>query len=668
MPKYHGNGRSRRGRRALARSANPLGLILICLLTSLPSTAQRPSPAPSEEWPAYGRDPGGSRFSPLTQINRENVGRLRVAWTYRTGDNGENFASGGKRAFEATPLMVDGTLYLSTPTNRVVALDPATGARRWAYDPKVDPSRDYSEVTSRGVATWADSTRPLGARGHRRIFVGTIDARLIALDAETGAPCVDFGTGGQVDLTRGLRLVDAGDYQVTSPPAIIGDLVVVGSSIGDNRRTDVERGVVRAFDARTGALRWSWDPIPLVNDDPAAPTWKDGSAARTGAANAWSIISADAERGLVFVPTGSPSPDFYGGERKGSNLYANSVVALRASTGKVVWWFQGIHHDLWDYDIASQPTLLTLRRDGAEIPAVAMTTKVGHLFVLHRETGKPLFPVEERSFPKSDVPGEEAAPTQPVPTTLPLLAPQGLRAEDAWGATPTDRDWCRDRIKSLRSEGVFTPPSLQGTLVFPGNVGGVAWGGAAFDPARQWLVVNTNRLVTVVKLVPRADLKAARAATTGDRLSGEFGTQSGTPYAMYREILASPSRLPCNAPPWGTLAAIDLVSGAKRWEVPLGAFELPGGGDPILGSPNLGGPMVTAGGLVFIAAAMDGYLRAFDVESGAELWKSKLPAGGQATPMTFGLPNGKQYVVIAAGGHGKLGTPLGDSVVAFALP
>ena len=643
-----------------------LALAVACAPAAPAQDRKRQPSTAEDEWPAYGRDPGGSRYSPLTQITRDTVKRLQVAWTYRTGDTGGDSVARDKRAFEATPILVEGTLYLSTPFNRVVALDPRTGAPRWVFDPKVDPSLRLSEVTSRGVSTWVDPGKRPGARNRRRIFIGTIDARLIALDAETGRPCEGFGVDGQVDLTSGIRIVDRGDYQVTSPPAVIGDLVVVGSSIGDNRRTDVERGTVRAYDARTGALRWSWDPIPVSGRDPAASTWKAGSAERTGAANAWSIISADPERGLLFVPTGSPSPDFYGGERKGANRHANSVVALRASTGAVVWAFQAVHHDLWDYDIASQPSLIVVRRGGRQIPAVAVTTKVGHLFILHRETGEPLFPVEERPVPKSTVPGEEASPTQPFPTSLPPLAPQALRPGDAWGLTPADRDWCRARIEKLRWEGLFTPPSLEGTLIFPGNIGGVAWGGAAFDPQRQLLIVNTNRLATVVRLIPRPDLQAARENTGENRLGAEFGAQIGTPFAMYREPLLTPSGLPCNPPPWGALAAIDLATGSKRWEVALGEFRVPGAGIAIAGTPNLGGPLVTAGGLVFIAATMDSSLRAFDVETGDEVWKAQLPAGGQATPMTYSV-GGKQYVVIAAGGHGKIGTPLGDYVVAFTL-
>jgi quinoprotein glucose dehydrogenase len=639
-------------------------IIAACLLLNLNLVAAKDHANRDAEWPAYGRDPGGSRYSPLSQINRDNVKNLKVAWTYRTGAADVKGRSVGNAAFEATPILVDGVLYLSTPFNQVIALDPEKGTERWGYDPKVDLTKGYSEVTCRGVSSWADRRT-----GKRRIYVATIDARLIALDASTGAMCNDFGEGGQVDLTRDVRLVDRGDYEVTSPPAVIGDLIIVGSAIGDNRGVELERGVVRAYDARTGKLAWSWDPIPKQADDPARKSWSGDSANRTGAANAWSIISVDPVRGLVFVPTSSPSPDFYGGERKGNNEYANSVVALRAATGKVLWHFQVVHHDLWDYDVASQPMLMTVKRNGRDIPAVAVGTKIGHIFVLHRETGKPLFPIEERPVPRSTVPGEEASPTQPFPKLPAAIVPQKLTSEDAWGLTPQDREACRKIIQSARSEGLFTPPSLEGTIVFPGNVGGMNWSGMSYDPRRGLLITNTNRIATLVKLIPRDDYAKLRSTAASNRMTGEFGPQRGTPYGMYREHLRGPSGAPCNPPPWGTLTAVDLATGAVRWEVSLGTIPQlgPFAESRNWGSINLGGSVVTAGGLVFIAAAMDSYLRAFDVETGREIWKSELPASAQAAPMTYEV-GGKQYLVICAGGHGKLGTKKGDNVVAFALP
>lgn len=588
-------------------------------------------------WTHYGADAAGTRYSPARQIHRDNIQRLKVAWTYRTHALEPVTDLGRKAAFEATPILVDGTLYLSTPFDQVIALDPATGSERWRYDPQVDRSHNYSEVTSRGVSA-----------SQGRIYLGTMDARLIALDAKTGKPCLDFGDKGAVDLTRDVRLRDRGDYQVTSPPAIYRDLVIVGSSIGDNRAVEVERGIVRAFDARSGKLRWSWDPIP----------WATKTTPPTGAGNAWSSFSVDPKLGLVYVPTGSASPDFYGGLRPGDNKWANSVVALHAATGEVAWGFQVVHHDLWDYDVAAQPSLFQLK-GGPQ--AVAVITKMGRVFLLDRTTGKPIFPVTEQPMPKSDVPGEEAFPTQPVPATDPLV-PWGLNASDAWGATEADRAWCRDKLQGLRSDGMYTPPSVKGTVAFPGNIGGVNWGSAAIDNERGILVVNTNRVPFLLRLIPRDQFLVETKSAKDNRITGEFGRQSGAPYGMYREFLLSPGRLPCNAPPWGTVSAMDLKTGKKLWETPLGSM-VPG---QAYGSPNLGGPIVTAGGVVFTAAAMDTFFRAFDIKTGAEIWKAELPASAQATPMTYTW-KGKQYVVICAGGHGKLETKMGDSVVAFAL-
>jgi quinoprotein glucose dehydrogenase len=639
--------------------------------SSAERTAATPTPSLAHgAWPAYARDAGGARHSPLTQISRENVTDLGVAWTYHTGElatyEGTDLAA--KAAFEATPLMVDGTLYVSTPTNRVIALDARNGEERWVFDPLLDRSLGYSEVTSRGVAIWTDPERAPGAAGYRRLFLGTLDGRLIALNAGTGALIDSFGDGGVIDLTQGVGAVEPGNYQVTSPPAVLGDLVVVGSAIGDNRAVESERGIVRAFDARSGALAWSWDPIPREAGDPGYDTWNGSIAHKTGGANAWAPISADVERGLLFVPTSSPSPDYYGGERLGQNLYANCLVALRAGTGEPLWHFQTSHHDLWDYDVPMQPVLLDLERDSETVPAVAVGTKQGHIFVLHRETGEPIFPVEERPVPQTDVPGEETWPTQPFPAQLPVFGLRELTPDDAWGPTPELRQAARAAIAALRSEGVFTPISLRGTIEAPSNAGGFNWGGLSYDPARQILVGAVNRIVAVMQLLPRED--DGERESTGERFGQEFAEQRGTPYRLSRSILVdTETGFPYSPPPWGTLAAVDLGSGTLAWEVPLGLVADPAEHPEALewGSPSLGGPTTTAGGLVFIAATLDGFLRAFDTETGELLWQDQLPAGGQATPMSYEI-DGRQYVVIAAGGHGKLGTQLGDSVVAYMLP
>jgi quinoprotein glucose dehydrogenase len=574
-------------------------------------------------------------------------------------------------AFEATPILIDATLYLTTPTDIVIAIDAASGAESWRYDPKIDRSKRYAEATSRGVSAWREPYPKAAGVCTLRLYFGTLDARLIAIDGRTGRRCTDFGVRGEVDLKSGIRIRDPDDYLVTSPPAVYRDLVIVGSAIGDNRAVDIERGVVRAFDARSGALRWSWDPIPTQSSDPASQDWDAAAAARTGGANAWGVMSVDPARGLLFVPTGSASPDFYGGERLGANRHANSLVALDALTGKIAWHQQLVHHDLWDYDVAAQPVLVDLVREGRNVSAVVQATKTGLLFVFDRETGAPVFDIRERAVPRSTIPGEQISPTQPFPVLPPpLVSHARVKPEDAWGLTFWDRGRCRDRIARLKSEGIYTPPSFEGTILYPSYVGGTNWGSIAFDSQRQWAIVPASQLPMVVTLLKTEDVRPM--ARSGDYPESEFALQTGTPYGMRREALLSPFGLPCTPPPWGTLSAVDLRTGEIKWQVPLGStrdlapFFVP---SRTLGTPNLGGPIVTAGGLIFIAAAMDNYLRAFDIETGKELWKGRLPAGGQATPMTYRAgPGNRQFVVIAAGGHGGLGTDPGDAVVAYALP
>jgi quinoprotein glucose dehydrogenase len=647
-----------------------LAVLALSLLTlGVPHLARAQSPDASD-WAYYGGDQFGTRFSSLAEIDRSNVKSLRVAWTYHTGELGADFARAGKLTFEATPVLAFGSLYLETATNIVIALDPATGKERWRHDPHIDRRQNYTEATSRGVSVWEDA-KP-GATGpcQRRIFTGTLDARLIALDAMTGQPCAGFGRNGEVDLTQGMRIYSKPDYVVTSPPAIFNNLVIVGATIGDNRAANLERGTIRAFDAVTGEQRWAFDPLPDSPDHPAAGAWRADQAARTGAANAWAVMSVDQDHGTVFIPTGSASADFYGGTRLGDNRFANSLLALDANTGKLQWAQQLVHHDIWDYDLAAQPVLVDIDRGGAPIPAVIQATKTGMLFVFDRASGKPLFPVAERNVPKSAVPGEQSSPTQLFSSLPPLVEHRPLNDSDAWGLTFWDRGRCRSLIRKYRNEGVFTPPDTRGSIMWPSDLGGVNWSGIAYDSRSQRVIAAVNHLAMVVTLIPPQEVDKQRAS--GDYPHSEFARQRGTPYAMRREPLLSPWGLPCTTPPWGTLVSVDLRENRIVWQVPLGSTEnLAPRWLPVrdFGTPNLGGPIITAGDLVFVGGAMDRYLRAFDLETGRELWKHALPAGGQATPMTYRAgKDDRQYVVIAAGGHGPLGVPRGDTVVAFALP
>ena len=660
----------------IPRAVVPSSMALLAACQSGPQfDEQRAVEAPPQaaqgavEWRAYGRDPGGERHAPIDEINRDNVRQLQVAWTYNTGES-MTADRGRDPMLETTPLMVDSTLFISTPRGRVIALDPETGAERWRFDPEVDPSLGFGDFASRGVATWLDSTVATGRPCRRRIFMATIDARLFALDAATGERCEGFGTRGSIDLRQGLRNAPdfREEYEMTSPPAVINGIVVTGSAVADNTRIDMASGEVRGWDARTGSLRWTWDPVPQSPDDVAYDDWRGVYARRTGAANAWSVIAADPERDLVFVPTGSPSPDYYGGERIGSNRYANSVVALRGSTGELVWHFQTVHHDLWDYDNAAPPALTTIRRDGAEIPVVLQATKTGMLFVLHRETGAPVFPIEERPVPASTVPGEQAWPTQPFTTGIAPLSPLTLSRDSIWGPTPEHLAECRAMAATLRNDGAFTPPAIEGTLQIPSNIGGAHWGGVAVDPARQVAVVPVNRTAAIVQVIPREQFDREEARRETSRLGYEYATMRGTPYVMRRRLFMTADRMFCSPPPFGTLVAVDLVTGAHRWAVPLGSLQALAPGSPSeWGSPNLGGAITTSSGLVFIGAALDKALHAFDIETGRELWSAALPASARATPMTYRVrESGRQYVVIAAGGSDVFGT--GDAIVAFALP
>ena len=638
-----------------------IAVVLAGALAGLPPRAEA-----GEGWLHYGGDAGGTRHSAAAEITPENVSALREAWTYRTGDMEARAEDMKHSAFQATPILFAGSLIFCTPFNEVIALDPGTGAEKWRYDPKIKTGyRPGNQFVCRGVTPWVDAAAAPDGLCASRLFMGTTDARLIALDAATGQPCLGFGMDGEVRIDPGMELQWPGEFQITSPPSVANGVVVVGSSISDNRRVNAPKGTVRAFDARTGKPVWDFDPVVQGAKDHPESWPRGGVAERTGHANVWAPIAADEARGLFFLPTSSPSPDFFGGMRTGDNRYANSVVAVEAASGKVRWHFQTVHHDVWDYDLPAQPSLVTLMRDGKPVDAVVQVTKQGFVFVLDRDTGEPIFEVEERPVPQDGAAGEFLSPTQPFPVAPPPLVPQMLTADDAWGLTYWDRKACRDKIAAARSEGIYTPPSAQGTIMYPFTAGGANWGGAAYDPATQTLYINTNRAAHLITLIPSESYEAAKAAEPNEEIS----PQAPARWAVKRELLLSPLGLPCTPPPWGMLTAVDLSEGVIIWESVLGTVrDIAPVPLPLKwGVPNFGGPMVTAGGVVFIGATMDDYLRAFDAASGEELWKGRLPAGGQATPMTY-VWEGKQYVVIAAGGHARATTKLGDYVKAYALP
>src|SRR5712664_395734 len=608
--------------------------------------------APALGWEHWGGDRGGTRFSPLAQITPTNVGNLVRAWEFRTGDLDTRApAVMARTKFQATPLFVEDSIIFCSPFNEVIALDPGSGAQNWRYDPKISTNqRPGNRYACRGIAYWVDDQAPERAACRARVFMGTNDVRVIALDARTGIPCADFGANGEIKLEIGRQLEWLGEFQITSAPVVSRGVVIVGSAISDNRRVEAPLGTVRAFDARTGRPRWNWDP--LVH-----------GGVNASHANVWAPMSADEERGLVFLPTSSPSPDFWGGKRPGNNEHANSVVALRTETGQLVWSFQTVHHDVWDYDLPAQPTLARIDTGAGMRDVVIQPTKQGFVFVLDRETGKPIWPVEERAVPQGGAEGEQLSPTQPFPTHVPALMPQRISPEEVFGLVPfRDRAVCREQLAAARNEGLYTPPSTKGTLLFPFTGGGVNWGSAAFDPVSQILYANTSRAVHIVKLIPRTEAEGFKPPPGHD-----FGPQQGAPVAMTRAVAMSPLGILCNKPPWGVLVAVDLKAGKILWQSSVGTAEdrAPLGIAFNWGTPLVNGVVITAGGLVF-TGAMDAYLRAFDAKSGEELWQGRLPVPGVANPMTY-LWKGEQYVAIGAGGHSEVSTSIGDSLVAFRL-
>lgn len=595
------------------------------------------------DWITVGGDPGCSRYSTLGQINRENVGKLKRAWTFHTGE----LINGKGRIIECTPVVVDGVAYITTARRIVFALDGATGKEIWKFDPdSAGPPAGplASGGVNRGVAYWSDGLE----NGQRRILHGVSDGRLFSIDARTGRLDTNFGNQGVKDLREDFRRdLSRLSYGPTSAPAVVNDAVVLGVSNGEGPSIAAP-GDVRAFDVRTGKQLWRFHTVPRPGEY-GNETWAGESWRNRGGANAWGGVSADPDRGLVFVGLGSAAFDFFGGDRHGDNLFANCVVAIDVSTGKRRWHFQTIRHDLWDHDLPVYPNLVSVVRDGETIPAVAQVTKTGFVYLLHRETGKPLFPIREETVISSDVPGEQAARTQPIPTRPPPFATQFFDARNVTNIAPANRQFVLDKLRQVRSGPAFNPPSLQGTVVIPGFHGGANWSGACFDPTTGILYVNSTNLPNIMAL---------KEADPGSRY--RYGHRG---YVQFRDQ----EGYPAIEPPWGLLNAIDLNQGEFAWRSVLGEYvELTERGVPQTGTENFGGAIVTSGGLVFIGGTKDERFRAFDKTTGEVLWTAQLSAGAYATPATY-QADGRQFVLIAAGGAGKLGTRAGDEFVAFAL-
>jgi quinoprotein glucose dehydrogenase len=697
MPWVAGKLRSKEGdKRFLASGLAAAALSAVVaagvILIGLQTTAARyhlagaPAPAvaipsdplvPDQDWRYYGRTPAGDRFSPLAQITPANVPQLQRAWTFRTGDlpkPGEN-SSGHEFNFEATPVKVGDNLYFCTPHRWIFALDATTGHLRWKFNPQ-GQTRENVYLACRGVAYFEG---PPGTPCSPRIIATTADARMFALDARTGQLCPGFGEGGYVSLKANMGPVPPGFHFITSQPLVLNGRVMLSGWVYDNQSEDEPSGVIRAFNPVSGRLAWAWD---MGRVDPTAPL-RPGEVYTRGTPNGWGTYTADATLNLVYVPLGNATPDYYGGKRRPfDDRYSSALVALDITTGKERWHFQTVHHDLWDFDLPIGPSLVDLSTPSGTVPALVQTTKQGQLFLLDRRDGHPLASVEERSVPRGNIPGERYAPTQPFSVGMPSLTPAPLREVDMWGATPIDQLLCRIQFRSMRYDGLFTPPARQGNIGYPAFDGVVDWYGATIDPDRKLLIANASYIPFTYKLVPHDEavakgmVKPWRGWSQPYPHSKNFAVnpQYGTPFAAVIKPLLNLLKVPCNAPPWGTLTAIDLTTRKVIWSRPLGTTQDIGPLDLRLplalptGIFNMGGNVATRGGVIFIGATADQYLRAIDVQNGRELWRARLPAGGQATPMTYIGADNRQYVVIAAGGHGGLKTRSGDYLVAYALP
>ena len=642
--------------------------ILLLVIVSASSAGDEEVSGDAQGWPAWAGHVGGGHFSPLTQITRDNADELEIAWVHRSGDfrQGPDFTQPDAQfsedvlpasSFQVTPIVVEGALYYCTPFNRVFALNPETGEQIWVFDPEVD-MREELVTNCRGVSSWIDARAEETDICRHRIIVPTLDARIIAVDGRTGRKCPFFGRDGEIDLSEGVGKHQPREYSITSPPVISDDKIITGAFVLDAQRLDIPSGVVRAFDVRNGRLVWAWNPVA-----PGEDMADENGRFVQGTTNVWSVMSADEALNLVYVPTGNSSPDYFGGLRDNRfDYFSSSIVALDASTGEVVWHQPTVHHDVWDYDVPAQPTLVDLEIEGKHVPALVQVTKMGLSWVLDRRDGTPVFEIEERPVPQSgSVEGEYLSPTQPFPVLPEPLHPLEFSPADAWGFTSWDKGKCRALIEEFDHGSIYTPISERGTVLYPSPMGGNNWGALAVDPDRKIMIVNTVKIPYTARLVRRKNCKIGPAG---------YFPQLGTPFCVYLKPLVSPLGAPCSKPPWATLDRVNLETGKIEWQVPLGTFEgsVPLVGRWIKGSPGIGGPLITRSGLIFVAAGYDRYLRVFDTGDGREMAEYELPTLAASIPMSYQSSNtGTQFIVIAVGGHWTGGFESGDYLIAYAL-
>jgi len=624
-------------------------------------TADLGGNVPPGEWHFYGRTPYGQRYSPLDQITPDNVAKLQPAWTYQTGDvKGPDDI--GETTYQVTPLKVGDTLYICTPHNFAIAIDAATGKEKWRFDPKIKLDKDRQHQTCRGVSYYADAKIAAGQPCATRVYLPTSDARLIALDAANGQVCPSFAEAGTLNLLTNMPYPKSGYYYSTSAPLISGGKIIIGGAVNDNYSTEEPSGVIRAFDVDTGALVWNWDS---GNPDQTTPL-AAGQTYTHNSPNMWSTPSADEKLGLLYVPLGNQTPDQLGAGRSANvEKFSSSITALDLATGQLRWVRQTVHHDLWDMDVPAQPTLIDITTAAGLVPALVGPTKQGDLYVLDRRSGEPIIPVKEVPAPGGAVEGDHTSPTQPVSDLS--FNPKPLTGADMWGITMFDQLACRIEFQGLRYEGRYTPPSVQGSLIYPGNFGTFNWGGVAVDPVRQVMFGMPTYLAFKSQLIPRDQVPPPDEGRGSEQ---GLNRNEGAPYAVVMGPFLSPLGVPCQAPPWGYVAGADLRTGKIAYKHRNGTvYDMTPLPLPLkVGVPGIGGPMITAGGVAFLGAAVDDYLRAYDVTSGKQLWQARLPAGGQSTPMTYTVADGRQFVVIVAGGHGSVGTKPGDYVMAYTLP